>query len=73
MKNMKMALKWRDKMMSIVLVKVMLFRCKHSVREWDMEYDAYFCVKCFEYLEEGCNDPKCRYCVNRPKNARRLE
>lgn len=33
----------------------------------DDGFDAYFCAKCNEWLEEKCSDPDCHYCRQRPE------
>jgi hypothetical protein len=42
-------------------------KCK-GIKNYSKEYDAYYCEKCNAWLEDVCDDPKCEYCVNRPKN-----
>lgn len=32
----------------------------------DVEHDAYYCRGCDEWLEPGCNDIDCEFCVGRP-------
>lgn len=32
-------------------------------------FDAYFCTKCFEWVEKACTDPTCVFCRDRPINA----
>ncbi|MBS3067988.1 HEAT repeat domain-containing protein [Candidatus Micrarchaeota archaeon] len=34
---------------------------------YSMKYDAYFCKKCNKWLETGCKDPECKFCLERPK------
>jgi len=40
--------------------------CK-SIQFYFIKYDAYFCKKCNKWLESNCKDPKCKFCVDRPK------
>lgn len=30
-------------------------------------YDAYWCPKCFVWLERGCHSPSCEFCAERPE------
>ena len=34
---------------------------------YSIKYDAYFCKKCNKWLETGCKDPKCEFCMSRPE------
>lgn len=34
---------------------------------YDDTFDSYFCASCNEWLEEICDDPHCRNCVQRPE------
>lgn len=38
-----------------------------SERQYDKQYDAYYCELCNEWLENLCGDPNCEFCQNRPK------
>ncbi len=31
------------------------------------KYDAYFCEHCNVWIEHGCDDPVCKFCVGRPE------
>jgi hypothetical protein len=44
-------------------------RCKKCkcIGTLDEEFDAYYCVKCYEWIEKKCKDPKCKFCKNRPE------
>jgi hypothetical protein len=35
------------------------------------EHDAYYCVNCWQWLEDICGDMSCSYCKNRPDVAPR--
>jgi hypothetical protein len=35
--------------------------------EHNEQYDAFFCKKCDEWKEIGCNDPTCEFCPGRPE------
>jgi hypothetical protein len=35
-------------------------------RIYSDKFDAYFCIKCNEWLEDQCSDPYCEYCAKRP-------
>lgn len=37
-----------------------------AVGERDPKHDAYFCPASGVWLEAGCKDPECRYCIGRP-------
>lgn len=38
--------------------------------KYSERYDAYYCGICGEWIEPQCKDPKCSYCVNRPKKGK---
>ena len=40
-------------------------RCKSEIA-YSMDYDAYYCPKCNEWLEAKCGQKDCIYCINRP-------
>jgi len=33
------------------------------------QYDSYYCIDSFEWVESICSDLDCDYCVGRPENA----
>jgi hypothetical protein len=33
---------------------------------YSIEYDAEYCPKCNEWLEEKCDDSRCQFCYRRP-------
>ena len=33
-------------------------------------WDAYYCLDCNRWEEEGCTDPACYYCANRPTHPK---
>ena len=35
-------------------------------RQYNYEYDTYFCSTCDKWLEEICGDEECEYCWGRP-------
>lgn len=35
--------------------------------EMNYDHDAYYCVECDVWLEEGCSSPDCELCVLRPE------
>lgn len=43
--------------------------CIKKVTGYNERYDAYYCKKCMEWLENACDDPKCEFCPNRPEKA----
>ena len=42
------------------------YHCK-SQREYNEEFDAYYCPKCLYWMEKICPDRECSFCKNRPK------
>lgn len=40
----------------------------NSNREYNENFDAYYCDNCNIWLEAKCTDPECRYCPKRPEN-----
>lgn len=38
----------------------------HSVK-LDLNYDAYYCIDCVEWLEKKCIQESCQFCPNRPE------
>ena len=42
--------------------------CGNEKPEYSIEFDAYYCKSCNEWLEKVCSDPDCDYCKNRPSN-----
>jgi hypothetical protein len=41
--------------------------CEHVSSELpDATYDACYCLRCGEWLEDRCNDLSCQYCKDRP-------
>ena len=41
-------------------------KCK-SEKQYNGQYDAYYCELCNEWLEERCGDDGCEYCQTRPE------
>lgn len=41
--------------------------CYTDAERYNEKHDAYYCLKCNQWLEDGCADKKCDYCKNRPK------
>jgi hypothetical protein len=37
-----------------------------SKQKFSIEYDAYYCKSCNEWLESKCDDPTCEFCTIRP-------
>ncbi len=40
--------------------------CNQCVKDYDEDFDAYFCRTCNVWLEEACKDPSCDFCASRP-------
>lgn len=38
-----------------------------SEKQYNDQYDAYYCELCNQWLEEKCYDVKCEYCAERPE------
>jgi hypothetical protein len=43
------------------------FHCCGSECKYNEHFDAHYCQKCDEWLEEKCNDQECKYCAERPE------
>ncbi len=39
----------------------------HLPRDYNEEYDAYYCKNCNYWLEKICPDKTCDFCKDRPK------
>ena len=39
-------------------------QCKSNLVYYD-DFDTYFCPNCNSWTESTCNDPHCKYCLNR--------
>lgn len=37
-----------------------------KLAQYSPDYDSYLCLKCNEFLDKKCDDPKCYYCPKRP-------
>jgi len=46
----------------------MVWECQHcgQLKEYDDQFDAYYCAVCNEWAESKCKDPTCCYCPKRP-------
>lgn len=40
--------------------------CGSDLLFYYFRYDAECCLSCDKWLDEPCNDPNCKFCVNRP-------
>ena len=38
-----------------------------AIQFYSIRYDAYFCKKCNKWLETGCDDQECKFCLERPE------
>jgi hypothetical protein len=38
-----------------------------SEKQYNDEYDSYYCELCNKWLEEKCNDSECGFCTTRPE------
>ena len=39
----------------------------HKPTKHNEKYDAYYCVDCNRWNEDGCKDSNCMFCSNRPE------
>jgi len=43
----------------------------HSDSKYSEKYDSYYCPITLQWLSSSCNDEKCSFCKDRPKNAKK--
>jgi hypothetical protein len=43
--------------------------CPRKFTKYNEEYDAKYCSKCGEWIDEKCTDEDCSFCSNRPETA----
>jgi hypothetical protein len=44
-----------------------------SERQYNQQYDCYYCELCNEWLEKKCTDPTCEFCTTRPEKPSQVE
>lgn len=44
-----------------------------SLARYHNYFDAYFCGVCNTWMEQKCEQEKCRYCCDRPERPLRVE
>jgi predicted RNA-binding Zn-ribbon protein involved in translation (DUF1610 family) len=37
-------------------------------KQYNEQYDSYYCPNCKVWLDKKCRDPNCEFCAHRPDN-----